>query len=71
MYAAIRPRIGPGPKTAICAGLLVWAFSYLYAAVYGHAGVTVYPPKLTWLSVAWSVVEVPVATLAGAWLYRE
>ncbi len=70
-YAAIRPRMGPGPKTAICAGLLVWALSYLYAAVYVHAGVTVYPAKLTWLPVAWSLVEVPVATLAGAWLYRE
>ena len=70
-YAAIRPRMGPGPQTAICAGLLVWALSYLYAAVYVHAGVTVFPAKLTWLPVAWSLVEVPVATLAGAWLYRE
>ena len=70
-YAAIRPRMGPGPKTAICAGLLVWALSYVYAAVYVHAGVTVYPAKLTWLPVVWSLVEVPVATLAGAWLYRE
>ena len=61
----------PGPKTAICAGLLVWALSYLYAAVYVHAGVTVYPAKLTWLPVVWSLVEVPVATLAGSWLYRE
>jgi hypothetical protein len=70
-YAAIRPRMGPGAKTAICAGLLVWALSYLYAAVYVHAGVTVYPARLTWFPVAWSLVEVPVATIAGAWLYRE
>jgi hypothetical protein len=70
-YAAIRPRLGAGPNTAICAGLLVWALSYLYAAVYVHAGVTVLPAKLTWLPAAWSLVEVPVATLAGAWLYRE
>ena len=70
-YAAIRPRFGPGAKTAICAGLLVWALSYAYAAVYVHAGVTVYQAKLTWLPVAWSLIEVPVATLAGSWLYRE
>jgi hypothetical protein len=70
-YAAIRPRMGPGPGTAISAGLLVWALSYLYAAVYVHAGLTVYPAKLTWLPVAWSLIEVPVATLAGSWLYRE
>ena len=24
---------GPGPKTAMCAGLIVWACSYLYAAI--------------------------------------
>jgi hypothetical protein len=71
IYAAIRPRMGPGPGTAVCAGLVVWALSYLYAAVYVHAGVTVFPAKLTWLPVAWSLVEVPVATVAGAWLYRE
>jgi len=33
--------------------------------------VTILPPRLTWFPVAWSLVEVPVATLAGAWLYRE
>ena len=70
-YAAIRPRLGAGVPTAACAGLLVWALSYGYAAVYVHAAVTVYPPRLTWLPVAWSLIEVPVATLAGAWLYRE
>ena len=25
-YAAIRPRMGEGPMTAICAGLVAWAF---------------------------------------------
>ena len=70
-YAAIRPRFGPGPKTALCAGLAVWAMSYLYAAVYIDAGIVVWPPKLTWLPVAWGLVEIPVATLLGAWVYRE
>ncbi len=51
-YAAIRPRLGAGVGTAACAGLLVWALSYLYAALYVHAGVLVYPPRLTWLPVA-------------------
>ena len=32
-YAAIRPRFGPGPKTALIAGLAVWAMSYFYAGV--------------------------------------
>lgn len=70
-YAAIRPRFGAGPKTALCAGLAVWAMSYLYAGVYIDAGIVVMPPKLTWLPVAWGLVEIPVATLLGAWVYRE
>jgi hypothetical protein len=70
-YAAIRPRFGPGPRAAVVAGLAVWALSYFYAGVYVYAGVVVMPMKLTWLPVAWSLVEVPVATLVGAWLYRE
>jgi len=70
-YAAIRPRFGAGPKTALCAGLAVWAMSYLYAGVYLHAGIVVVPPKLTWLPVAWGLVEIPAATLLGAWIYRE
>ncbi len=70
-YAAIRPRFGAGPKTAIFAGVAVWAMSYLYAAVYVYGGVVIYPPKLTWLPVAWSLIELPIATVIGAWLYRE
>jgi hypothetical protein len=70
-YAAIRPRFGPGPSTAICAGLAVWAMSYLYAGVYVYAGIVILPAKLTWLPVGWSLIELPLATLAGAWLYKE
>src|SRR5436309_16013206 len=34
IYAAIRPRFGPGAKTAIFAGLSVWALSHIWSAVY-------------------------------------
>lgn len=32
-YAAIRPRFGAGPKTAVCAGLGVWALAYLVPTI--------------------------------------
>jgi len=70
-YAAIRPRFGAGPRTAICAGFAVWAMSYFYAAVYVYAAVVVMPPKLVWVPAVWSAIEVPLATMAGAWLYKE
>lgn len=70
-YAAIRPRFGAGPGTAVCAGLAVWAMSYMYAGVYVYAGFPIFPAKLVWLPVVWSLVEMPIATVVGAWLYRE
>lgn len=70
-YAAIRPRYGAGPKTALCAGLAVWAMSYFYSVVFVFAAVPIFPARLVWLPLVWSLIEVPIATLAGAWLYRE
>ena len=72
LYAAIRPRYGAGPGTAICAGLAVWVLAHVWSGVYLGAGFTgLIPPKLAWLPVAWGLVEAPLATLAGAWLYKE
>jgi hypothetical protein len=72
LYAAIRPRLGAGPKTAVCAGLAVWFFSSVYAAVYLHAGFPgILTANLVWLPVAWQLVEFPLAALAGAAVYRE
>ena len=70
-YAAIRPRFGAGPKTAICAGLLVWALSALYAGVYIHAGFVIFPARIVWLPVGWALIEIPLATLIGAAVYKE
>ena len=72
LYAAIRPRFGPGPRTAICAGLAVWVFAHVWSGVYLGCGFTgLITPKLAWLPVAWGLVEAPLGTLAGAWLYKE
>lgn len=71
LYAAIRPRYGPGPKTALCAGLAVWVAGILLpnAAFMGAMGL--FPSDLTTLSTLAGVVEWAVAALAGAWLYKE
>jgi hypothetical protein len=71
IYAAARPRFGPGAKTAICVGVIVWAASHLFTAVYIHAGVAILPPRMVWLPAAWTFIEVPLATAVGGWLYRE
>jgi hypothetical protein len=72
LYAAIRPRYGPGPAAALRAGLTVWFFSAVYAAVYLHSGLPgLLPAKVVWPPVAWDLFEFPLATLAGAAIYKE
>ena len=70
LYAAIRPRFGPGPKTAICAGLAVWALSYAFPSISGIP-TGVFPTRLFVIATIWGLVEAPIATLVGAWLYKE
>lgn len=72
LYAAIRPRYGAGPKTALVAGLAVWVLVHVWSGCYLAAGFAgVIPPKLAWLPVAWGLIEAPLGTLVGAWLYKE
>jgi hypothetical protein len=71
LYAAIRPRYGAGPKTALCAGLAVWVAGGLLpnAALMGITGL--FPSDLTTVSTLAGVVEWSAAILAGAALYQE
>jgi hypothetical protein len=72
LYAAIRPRYGAGAKTAACAGLAVWVLAHLWSGVYLGAGYASFvTPRLAFLPVAWGLIEAPLGTLVGAWLYRE
>ena len=70
LYAAIRPRLGPGPKTAIVAGMVVWALSYLYASIFFYMLGT-QSLGLVVLGVVWSGVEMIIASSVGAYLYTE
>ncbi len=70
LYAGIRPGFGPGPKTAVCAGLTVWALAYLIPAL-GNIPLDVYPNKLMFIATGVGLIEVPLATVIGAWLYKE
>ena len=70
LYAAMRPRFGAGPKTAVWAGLAVWFFAILCG--FGSTAILgLFPGKLVGIVLVWDLIEVPLATLAGAWLYKE
>ncbi|MGH9369134.1 MAG: hypothetical protein ACRD3M_15845 [Thermoanaerobaculia bacterium] len=70
LYAAIRPRYGPGRATAVRAALAVWAFTTVTFAI-AMTCLGLFPAKLMAISTAWSLGEVIVAVLVGAWLYQE
>lgn len=70
LYAAIRPRYGPGPKAAILAGLFGWVLLYAFWYVYNIAW-ELFPQDMVGASTVWGLFELPIATMVGAWLYRE
>jgi hypothetical protein len=69
-YAAARPRFGPGPKTAMIVATGLWLGGYL-TSLFGYycMGLFAGPMLLTWGIVG--LVEMNLAAVAGAWLYRE
>jgi hypothetical protein len=69
LYAAIRPRFGPGPRTAAIAGFATWLIEGSSNLRYLTLGL--FPPGLVAIAGAFALAEFILATLVGAWLYRE
>jgi len=70
LYAAIRSRFGPGPGTAIRAGLAVWVIGYLVPNVaYIIGGLA--PGKITVILTVVGILQTGLAALASGWVYRE
>jgi hypothetical protein len=70
LYAAIRPRYGAGPKTAIRAGLVTWAVA-VFLANLGNYPLGLFPTRLIAITSIVALIEIVFATLVGAWLYKE
>lgn len=70
LYAAMRPRLGAGPKTAVCAGIIAWTLGYLCPGI-GFLATGMFPSNLLVSGLVWSLFEVSLAAVAGAYFYRE
>jgi len=70
LYAAIRPRYGPGAATAARAGVAVWFFGSLLAAI-ADANLGLFPSNVLVVSAIWELVQSVIATILGAWAYKE
>ena len=74
LYAAIRPRFGPGPLTALKAGGFLWVATWLVYYVWlapSGRGLLFLKPSMTALALAWELAGVLLAALAVGWIYRE
>jgi hypothetical protein len=69
VYAAIRPRFGAGVRTAIIAGIALWVGGAISAISTVIAGIQ--PTSLAVTAIVWGLFELPIAAIAGAWLYKE
>lgn len=70
LYAAARPRFGPGVKTAVRTGFAFWVFSYALPA-FGQFAFGLFPQRLLLIGTLGGLVEIILASLAGASLYME
>lgn len=70
LYAAIRPRFGAGVMTAVTAGITGWFFCQLLPSLY-WLPVGIFPLKLFVVPAGVALFHMPLATVAGAWLYKE
>lgn len=70
VYAAIRPRFGPGVQTAVCAALTVWGLAYLYPNLF-FSVMNLFPKRMIVMGTIWGLGELLIAGVAGAWLYAE
>ncbi len=70
VYAAARPRLGPGPKSAAIVAIPIWIVGFLLPNV-GYVVQGMFPTNLAILGAVWGLVEMIAAATAGAWLYTE
>jgi hypothetical protein len=70
LYAAARPRFGPGPGTAALTGFGYWLIGYVLPN-FGLLAMGLFPRRLLVIGTMVGLVEIIVASAAGAWAYKE
>jgi hypothetical protein len=70
LYAAARPRFGPGPKTAAWTGFGCWVLGYALPN-FSMAPLGLFPSRLLVIGTIVGLVEITVASVIGAWIYKE
>jgi hypothetical protein len=68
-YAAIRPRFGAGPRTAVFTAILFWLLALIFYSGYRQMGMM--STGLWWTFAFVGLVNFLISSVAGAALYSE
>jgi hypothetical protein len=71
LYAAIRPRYGAGPRTAALAGVAAGLLVGVFPDIGWGLTLRLIPARVWATDAAVSLVVIVIATLLGAWAYKE
>ena len=69
-YAAMRPRFGAGPRTALLAGLALWVVSKLTVA-FDLVALGLVPLQIVVGQSIGGLIAVTLGVFLGCWVYRE
>ncbi len=70
VYATLSARWGRGTRMAVIAGLIIWVAASLLPAMLAFAGQVANWSRV-WPEIAWTLVEVPLAVMVGALIYKD
>ena len=70
IYAAVRPRFGGSAKSAFRVGILMWLLVSVQSTI-SMEPMGLFPPMLLLKGMITSMVEIILATLIGASIYKE
>ena len=71
LYAAIRPRYGAGPGTAALTGVAAGFLFGVFPDVAWGLLLRLIPARVWVMDAVFTLVAMVVATLLGAWVYKE
>ncbi|HUQ18990.1 MAG TPA: hypothetical protein VM099_05200 [Gemmatimonadaceae bacterium] len=68
-YAAVRPRLGPGPRTAVTVAFLFWLVASIVAVGFLQSGMMSW--SLWWESALFWLITLIIAAVVGGKIYSE
>ena len=70
LYGSLEAQYGRGSRTAVAAGVVVWALTCLFAGFMMYS-FGIFTGRFFLMSAAYSLPQAVVSAVAGAWLYRR